>query len=336
MKKSIPLDIWPSIDPDKADHKDFLEPPDEPKPQDVNPAKTTYVALSPTEKHTFENLMKFWDFSLKRYEKQQKGLEAARALIMSRVSDSKNGLLEGDQTPREWLAVLKQATEASEGFIQQQTVDKYYAVFKRSPSIATINKWLSAWELTMMEANKQRIPQVHAGQWLRDLALAIKPLSDTLYVMFIQDSTDKAKYDSKQYLKTSVKIREVIEAARGGFKGRVVRGAAFAAQFDGEQVTDDDKEDDKKKSRKRAGTVSALPNAEKKLRRTCKACGGIMHNLTRCYYVFPELRPERFRPIKKLEKKVAKALEDNEELAEEVDKIRKELEAKTDKGGKKD
>jgi len=46
----------------------------------------------------------------------------------------------------------------------------------------------------------------------------------------------------------SARIREIIEATRGGSKGRVVRGAAFAAEFDGEQATDEDKEDDNKEA----------------------------------------------------------------------------------------
>jgi hypothetical protein len=110
------------------------------------------------------------------------------------------------------------------------------------------------------------------------------------------------------------------------FKKRtVMRGNAFAAEFNGEPA--DDREDKNKKSRKCAGSVSALPDAEKKPRRSRKACGNPRHSLPRCYYAFPELRPQNFRPTKRWEEKVAKALQDNEELAEEVDRIRKEQEA---------
>jgi len=151
----------------------------------------------------------------------------------------------------------------------------------------------------MVEANRYKIPEIGSGRWLRDLAIAIKPISETLNATFIKHSTNDAKNDSSLYLKAGVRIREFVGTNNNPSKGRVVRGAAFAAEFDEEQATDDDRKDDRKK---------------------CQ-----------CYYAFPELRPKHYRPSKKLAEKVAKALDDNEELAEEVDIIRKELEAKMDK-----
>jgi hypothetical protein len=331
IRGSTPNSIWPLIDPDLTDNEEFIQKPIQPRPQDVNGTKTNYLELTAHERAAYDQLFKFWQASLKEYEKQEKGLQDVKDLIRKRVCDAKSALLTGGETAKEWLAVLKEATSASNGFITYQASHKYLAVFRRNPTLATIGKWLTDWELAMVEANRYKIPEIGSGRWLRDLAIAIKPISETLNATFIKHSTNDAKNDSSLYLKAGVRIREFVGTNNNPSKGRVVRGAAFAAEFDGEQATDDDRKDDRKKSRKRAGTVSALPDVGKKPRRSCKACGNPKHSLRQCYYAFPELRPKHYRPSKKLAEKVAKALDDNEELAEEVDIIRKELEAKMDK-----
>jgi hypothetical protein len=314
-----------------TDNEEFIQKPIQPRPQDINGAKTNYLELTAHERAVYDQLFKFWQASLKEYEKQEKGLQDVKDLIRKRVCDAKSALLTGGETAKEWLAVLKEATSASNGFITYQASHKYLTVFRRNPTLATIDKWLTDWELAMVEANRYKIPEIGSGRWLRDLAVAIKPISETLNATFIKHSTNDAKNDSSLYLKAGVRVREFVGTNNNPSKGRVVRGAAFAAEFDGEQATEDDRKDDRKKSRKRAGTVSTLPDVGKKLRRSCKACGSPKHPLRRCYYAFPELRPKQFMPVQKWAEKAAKALDDNEELAEEVDIIRKELEAKTDK-----
>ena len=87
---------------------------------------------------------------------------------------------------------------------------------------------------------------------------------------------------------------------------------------------DDLEEDDATKSRKRAGTTSALNSALKGKKKTpSKSCGQARHNLSRCYYAFPELRHAGFKPVESLVAKSAETLQDLD-LATEVDKIQKE------------
>ncbi|OXV07206.1 hypothetical protein Egran_05029 [Elaphomyces granulatus] len=142
------------------------------------------------------------------------------------------------------------------------------------------------------------------------------------------ESTDDTKSNPERYLEVSVKIREIVGTA--DTKRRVTRGAAFAIEFDGEPPVDEAGQENKNKnSHKRARTTSATKNATRgKKRKTrmesCKACGLRSHELSRCYYAFPELRYSGFEPIKNLEEKVAQALEDNEKLANEVEKVKVE------------
>jgi hypothetical protein len=69
----------------------------------------------------------------------------------------------------------------------------------------------------------------------------------------------------------------------------------------------------------------------KKRKVQCKACGQTSHELSRCFYAFPEIRFKGFKPNDELIEKASKALE-NLTLAKEVEAIRKERKNKEAEG----
>jgi hypothetical protein len=333
IRGSIHDDIWSLIDPDLDDHEEFMRKPTKPRTQEINASKTRYLELTAAERNLFDQIFKHYQVFLKEYEHQTKGLQDAKDLIRSRVSDAKSVLLKGKDTARTWLAILKNATSASKGFISHQTAQKYEAAIRKAPTASTIDKWLSTWEQAMVDAIEHGIPEISSGRWLRDLARVIRPLSDALYVKFMSAASNDEKSRTERYLEIGIKIREVIQGDTP--KKRVTRGAAFAAEFDGEPATDEDghEEGDKSsKSRKRAGSTS-MSNAPKSKKRKapCKVCGQLSHVLPRCYYAFPELRHSGFKPVKTLVEKAAQAMEDSN-LADEVEAIRREKQSKEDRG----
>ena len=324
IRGSIPDETWILIDPDVDAREDFMRKPLEPRPQEVNPTKTNYVELTAVERNVHDQLFRHYQVALKQYEREVKGLQEAKDLIRSRVSNAKSLLLKGKDTARDWLTILKTATSASKGFISYQAAQKYEASIRKAPTTTTVSKWLTTWEQAMAEAIKYDIPEINAGRWLRDIARAMKPLSDALYVKFINAATNDEKSGPERYLAVSMKIREIIQTDVS--KRTVMRGTAFAAEFDGEPAPDRDNCDHHDaKSRKRARTTSAPSNVTKGKKRkiSCKACGQPSHKLTRCFYAFPEIRPWNFEPDEELVEKVARALEDGD-LTKEVDIIRKE------------
>ena len=57
-------------------------------------------------------------------------------------------------------------------------------------------------------------------------------------------------------------------------------------------------------------------------RKACRACQ-FFHPLSRCYYAFPEMAPEGFRPRKECQEALKLALKEDPKLAEELKRIRK-------------
>jgi hypothetical protein len=322
----IPDEIWPLINPDAVEHEEILQKPAMPRIQDVNAARTSIAEFSANERNIFDMMFRYYTGQLKEYERQSKGLQDAKTLIQARVSDAKAELLRGNESAREWLLVLRRSTSASQAYISFQEAQKYYESLRKIPTPSTISNWLSTWEHAMVGAIKHNIPEIGSGRWLRDLAIAIKPVSDVLNAMFITESTDDQRTDPSRYLEASVRIRELVETNMPR-KRTVTRGLAFAAEFGGELADDGHYQDagNKKKSFKRARTPSAPKNLpENKRQKTgCRACGLYRHPLSRCFYVFPELRPQDFKPHQYRVNKVSQALKDFE-LSKEVEAIREE------------
>ena len=268
-----------------------------PRPQDVNVTKTSYLERTTAERNVYDQTFKHYQVFLKEHEHQMKGLQDAKNLIKTRVSDAKSILLKGGESARDWLATLKRATLASKGFISYQTAQKYQTAIRKTPTAATIGKWLTAWELAMAEAIKHEIPEIGAGRWLRDLATTISPVSEALSVMLIAESTDDSKIDPNRYLEIGVKVREVVGTMNIP-KRRVMRGTAFAAGFDGKPATDDEVSHDEGRntqSRKRARTTESSKKVIKRRKtKPCKACGG-NHPLSRCFYAYTFAETKRDR-----------------------------------------
>ena len=308
------------------EHEEILRKPAMPRIQDINVARTSIAEFSAHERNTFDMMFRYYKSQLKEYERQSKGLQDAKTLIQARVSDAKAELLKGNESAREWLLVLKRSTSASQAYISFQVAQKYLESLHETPTPTTISNWLSTWEHAMVGAIKHNIPEIGSGRWLRDLALAIQPVSDVLNAIFITESTDDQKTNPSRYLEASVRIRELVETNMPK-KRLVTRGHAFAAEFDGELSGDEHSQDvgNKKKSLKRARTSSAPKNSpeNKRRRNGCWACGQPQHKLSHCFYVFPELSPKDFKPNKSLVTKASRALDDSE-LAERVEAIRKE------------
>jgi hypothetical protein len=87
----------------------------------------------------------------------------------------------------------------------------------------------------MAEAIKYDNPDINAGKWLRDIARAIKLLSDTLCQ--IHKCSDKWCDIRTRTLSGSE--YEIIQ--RDISKKTVMRGTVYAAEFDGEPTPDDRK-----------------------------------------------------------------------------------------------
>jgi hypothetical protein len=144
----------------------------------------------------------------------------------------------------------------------------------------------------------------------------------TSYILF------KATQLTLTYREVASDFREEVRQAR---KATLVRGA-FGSSFAGKEAAyqedafEDDvesgsDEEERMTGRKRKWDDSSSGRAAKRVECKCPACG-LLHRLSRCYYIIPENAPEGFEPRDYIRAKVKKALEDPK-LWKKVERLRK-------------
>jgi hypothetical protein len=181
-----------------------------------------FTSLTQAQQRVYENSRKFYDSDMKYYTIQSNQLKEARIFITTTRSDS----------VREWLVKLKRNTEPTNGQLIQKAVDEYNAVLWTKPTGTRVGNWIKQWEYAMTKGERYGIPQLMNGQWLRDLATAIRPLSDVLYNKYVDQADDPEKSMASEYIEVGKKLRQALDHSKGA-PLRTARGGAFAADFAG-------------------------------------------------------------------------------------------------------
>jgi hypothetical protein len=176
------------------------------------------------------------------------------------------------------------------------------------------------------------------GIWLQDLAEAIQPLSETCFMMYTKEANDPKKSKPTEYRRVAKELREAF-AHHTKKTARTVRGSAFNADFAGEPEEGNPATGGQQgggndtTSRKRAGTNSIekeATNPKKSKKSKCPACELKGHTLPDCWYLFENKRPEGFKVSNVRMEKTLKRVEQDKELAAQVEKLKLQEKKDTD------
>ena len=87
-------------------------------------------------------------------------------------------------------------------------------------------------------AEKYKLPQMTNGIWLIDLANAIRPISETYFVLYTKQADDTKKAHSSEYRKVAMELREAFANLLKVVPSSTTRGSAFNTDFEGESEED--------------------------------------------------------------------------------------------------
>lgn len=295
---------------------------------------TSYAQLSAVLQKAYDHARKYYDQDMKRYERQEDLLRGIRDHITTHVSAAKRYLLKPSMSVREWVVKLRDDTKPSDQYMRKKALEQYREAMKGFKQ-AKINQWLDRWELAMKVAERHKIQPTIDGEWLRDLADAIRPTSDSLYDKLSDQAIDPEKSALSEYPKVALYLREKLggQSKKSGPSG-TMRGSAFNADFAGEPeegipTTQEGGGNAGQQGRKRAGTKSIeeqTPTGKKAKKSQCPACELKGHNLENCWYLFESKRPEDFKVSKMRMEKTLKRVEKDNELAAQVKELREKEE----------
>jgi hypothetical protein len=124
-----------------------------------------------------------------------------------------------------------------------------------------ITQWLDRWEHAIKMAEKYKLPQITNGIWLMDLENAIRPISETYFVLYTKQADNTEKAHSSEYRKVAMELREAFANLSKVVPSSTTRGSAFDADYAGESEEDilttevqKGRGNSSSRSRKRAGT----------------------------------------------------------------------------------
>ena len=135
-------------------------------------------------------------------------------------------------------------------------------------------------------AEKHNLPQITNGIWLIDLANAIRPISETYFVLYTKQVNDTEKALLLEYRKVAMELREAFQNLSKAVP-MTVRGNAFNADYIGESKEDilttkvqKGRGNSLSRSRKRAGTNLTKETSSKRSKNPkCLVCDIRGHTL---------------------------------------------------------
>lgn len=252
---------------------------------------------------------------------------------------------------------LYESTRPTRGFMARETMTKYNEVLKGPRDLKSLSQWLDRWEDTITKAFQYRLPVTYSGQWLRDIRMAIKPITETYTQAFLSGAirldeisnqivNQEARYhlptgsitairptdamatgnaislvsDSTIYThrKVAQELREWLQTPRYKIKPRAVRGGALQAD---EALNDKEIETEAPQGQKRQRSHTSGGSEPNKASSRCAACGKPGHSLLSCWHIFEDQRPQDVSRNDYLARKAARVIEANSELRKEVDEI---------------
>ncbi|KAM4061939.1 hypothetical protein HRG_008844 [Hirsutella rhossiliensis] len=148
----------------------------------------TYAGLTSAQQKAFSAATSRYENMRKEYLYEKKLIKEARTAITESIGTAKMISLREEDTLRQWMTTLESSTAPTKGFMTER-IRKLYSSHLRSYSKSNnIPEWLVKWEEIIQEAIQYFLMEALTGQWLRDIATIIKPLSDGYATIFLEES----------------------------------------------------------------------------------------------------------------------------------------------------
>lgn len=322
LRAFVHPELWPHIDPSSNEPEILQEKPVRPTAQVVNPAAGSIANLTATQLKLYEILSREYESQQREFERQSSRLLDTRRHIISTVSPAKQILLNPAETIHEWLKALQAGTKPSQSHMTAHWKKEYRTRMKTKISRSKTTQWLDEWETVMANAIKYNLSDIDNGQWLKDLAMVIKPHSETLHMHLTLQAVNEENARASQYLSKSKEIREVLDSTLD-MPLRTARGSTFSTNFvEGTTAaaspTRHETHQGAGGSRKRAGTKTGRSDqSAKRSNYKCTACEGV-HPLSECWYVFSGKAPQGLSLSAYKQKKVQEKIDGSERLRAEI------------------
>jgi hypothetical protein len=314
-----------------------------------------FLDLSANGQKAFTAATTIYENRLRAYNNQRLGIQKLIDLINRTVSPS---YLQSCCKPLDkintWYINLEKMAGTSTIQDYTHAKERYHKALRPLTKIKDYEKWITEWELAIHNAKDKNVANaMRPVDWIEDLFSAVGQVLPEWVNAYRLVSEDKVEAGTLIFRDTAKAMRTAATHQARAKSTRIAKGA-FGSSFAGEEAEtlqqrdalEPEKEEpaEKRKRRRRKSTkganeppagrsqstarreCSTPPDQENQSsppskRRKCQGCGGL-HSYRKCFYLFPTLAPEYWVPRAETTKMAKKALEEDEDFAEEIRKLR--------------
>ncbi|CAK7274201.1 hypothetical protein SEPCBS119000_006050 [Sporothrix epigloea] len=153
--------------------------------------------------------------------------------------------------------------------------------------------WIARWEETVENCIRLELAEISRGRWLNDLRTLLSHSDpDVAYTAYHEYSKGEKKHTPENVIKWAHELRRMESLVPERVDNGIVHPPAYAP---------DDSDDDSQAQRKRRRSEAATDEQQPPSRRPrqarygqkplCKACNQAVHQIDRCWAVFPHKAP---------------------------------------------
>lgn len=190
IRLKIEPSLWDCIDPD-GPTSDLLEKPYRPQYSEFNDqGSNKYVDLTEGQASAYSEAFNQWKVMQEEYDAHAKEIWRAQVLIRGSVDATYEVLLQSAKDIRQWMEILRDAAAPSPGYMAATMMQKYTEVMNSYKGPKHFLTWLKVWQAIIITAAKWNVPQTQNGQWLRDMSVLLKPVSEFHAAIFDDAARD--------------------------------------------------------------------------------------------------------------------------------------------------
>jgi hypothetical protein len=283
-------DTWRYINPDLNTEPVVPNRPEKPKPQSVNPAKTSLLELDETEKETFKLLLSDYKEDLAIAKQVLDTIQTVRKHLVTTVSMNNIVYINDKNTVYQMLVALKKRLAPTD-YARKLDLAHKYNKLKTYSKKDDLEKWLKDWETTYTDGKKLQIPEVVEERSLFDFTHAISAI-DSGYA-----STQE--YFITQKIKSAEKLPELYDLVED-FRNHYRRTEALQMSASHSAFT----------------TLRGDPQEEETQGEKPCLCGekhGAKLQWEKCEYISPSRRPTNWKGKPEIFEKINKVINSWEE-----------------------
>jgi hypothetical protein len=288
--------VWNHVDP-AIDAVPDLSKPSIPTIRDVKPdaaADATIMTLSEPERSALGILQRTYGMEYAEWQARDAALQHINDVIKATTGDHYQAYITGITTPHERLRALAKRVSPTKTTRYDDARDAYRDSLTNLRSTHW-ETWLHAWEKALKDGQRLEIPEVQGSYPTRDFVRAVATITqDFASVQEVNNNKLQTKGDDlPDALDIAAEWRNYMHSRK-----RSARGNAFGATLQGQGP------DDKPKC----------------------VCGK-KHWYSECGYIFPDLRPENWKPDPEVEKRIQNTITTNEKVRRNIERAKEKRQA---------